>query len=368
MRTLSALTLLLVLGACGSGPTVSSGPGEPETGARWHRVVDGPLSARHDPVGAWVDDRFVLVGGVPGPPCPASADCAADPAPLRDGATYSPGNRSWTGIADAPDEVAATVGPSAVVGSVLYVRSASGLLAYDVERDAWTRVPAPPTPFDHLTAAGDRLVAFGDGTGGASVLDQAVGRWLRLPPDPLRRVVDRWWVWTGDRLMVAGHADVPEDRPPLVRIAFLDAELSGWGRVRETDLVGWAPVAVAGRVVWPSTQSLDGGQVNGWGRSYPEGGILDPSSGEMAPMPKPPSGEGGTCCAVTTQRYADVYGHLLDPVRRTWLDVPGIPGGSRTGGSYVGGAGTVLVWGGAPTGREGEGSRNDGYLLDLSGQ
>jgi hypothetical protein len=362
------LASLLLVAACGSPSDGSPADGSPETGgASWSALPPSPLSPRHDPVGAWHDGRFVVVGGAPGGPCPAGADCAADRPPLRDGAAYDPASRRWTDIAEAPTGVAATVGPSVVAGSTLYVRSSTRLLGYDIDGDVWRPVEAPPQPYDYLTAAGDRLVAFAGGAsddgGRAFVLGE--GGWRPLPPDPLGAVTDRWLLWTGDRLMVAGHAAVPDDEAPLVSIAFLDTDLATWGPAQQTAVIGWAPVAVAGRVVWPSTQSADGGEVGGWGRSYDEGGILDPVSGVMERIPEAPAGEGGTCCAVTTGRYVDVFGHLLDPVDRTWLETPPPPGGPRAGAAMVGSDEAVLLWGGAPVGRESEGSRASGYLLQL---
>ena len=370
MRTIATLLLLALTSACGPATTGGSAP----TGATWTAIPDGPLSARYDPVAAWVAGRYVVVGGFSGDPCPANADCASNPAPRTDGASYDPATEQWQTIADAPVGVGATSGTSTVAGDVLYVQSSpdglrrGDLLAYDVRADAWRRVQKPRTPYQYLTAAGDRLVAFDyearRSEGSASVLDPDTGRWTPLPPDPLGPVTDRWLVGTGAGLVVAGHSVVPDDRAPVVRVAALDETLTRWGAEWTTDVVGWAPQFVNGRLVWASDQTVDGGEVNGWGRSYDEGGVLDPTTGRTTPLPLPPRQRtGGLGTAVQTDRYVSVGDGLLDPVSGSFLHVPDPPGGPRTSAAVVGGSDTVLVWGGAPTGHEADGSRADGYLL-----
>ena len=49
--------------------TVTAGDG-------WQQVTGSPLSARSSSSVTWVADRFVVVGGDDGPPCPPTADCA----------------------------------------------------------------------------------------------------------------------------------------------------------------------------------------------------------------------------------------------------------------------------------------------------
>ena len=212
---------------------------------------------------------------------------------------------------------------------------AGDLLSYDVRADAWRGIQKPRTPYQYLTAAGDRLVAFDyearRSEESASVLDPDTGRWTPLPPDPLGPVTDRWLVGTGAGLVVAGHSVVPDDRAPVVRVAALDETLTKWGAEWTTDVVGWAPQFVNGRLVWASDQTVDGGEVNGWGRSYDEGGVLDPTTGRTTPLPLPPRQRtGGLGTAVQTDRYVSVSDGLLDPASGSFLHVPDPPGGPRT--------------------------------------
>ena len=369
VRAVPLLLASLLVTGCGTASGSSSDDGPPRDEALWSPVAQAPLSARHHPVVVAVGERFLVLGGVSGEPCPPNASCTDDSPPLADGASYDPVHDRWAKVADAPSGVSLldALYP-AVVGDVAYVDSRRGLLGYDAGSDRWSRVAEPPHPWSYLASTGTRLVAFDYQSAAgshASVLDPATGRWSALPADPLRAVTDRWLVGIDGGLAVVGHARVPDDQPPATKVAFLDADLTTWGPSRTVDVIGWAPVAVAGRLVWPSTQTADGGTTDGWGRAYPEGGVLDPSTGRFTPMTKPPTPVGGMGESPTTGHLAGVSGHLLDPVTGDWTRVPEPPGGSRDGAGWAGGTDTILMWGGAPgRGSESTGSSATGYLLD----
>jgi len=366
VRAVPLLLASLLVTGCGTASGSSSDDGPPRDEALWSPVAQAPLSARHHPVVVAVGERFLVLGGVSGEPCPPNASCTDDSPPLADGASYDPVHDRWTKVADAPAGVSSLDALSpAVVGDTVYLSSRDGLLGYDSAGDSWRRVAGPPRPWTYLTSTGKRLVAFDYAAGRRSrafVLD--AGTWRRLPDDPLGTVSDRWLVAVDGGLLVAGHSAVPDDRPPLVKVAFLRGDLSTWGPARTLDVVGWAPTAVAGRVVWGSTQTVDGGTTDGWGRAYPEGAILDPGSGHLTALPEPPRSSGGLTRQADTGHLADVGGHLLDPVTRSWTRVPEPPDGSRDGAGWAGGRDTILMWGGAPRGDEAEGSVDTGYLLD----
>jgi hypothetical protein len=129
-----------------------------------------------------------------------------------------------------------------------------------------------------------------------------------------------------------------------------------------TGVIGWGPVAVGSRVVWPGTGSADGGAVGNWGRSYPEGGILDPSSGTWQALPRPPWPPALDCCTTVVGDRVLVGGQLLDPATGHWTRVPQLPGVTRRAATVVGGPRTLLVWGGATTGTR-PGNLATGYLL-----
>lgn len=116
----------------------------------------------------------------------------------------------------------------------------------------------------------------------------------------------------------------------------------------DSEIIGFAPVVAAGRAVWPYTGSSDGGQTGNWGRSYPEGAILDPATGSWQPLPAPPwPAQPTTCCVAAVGDRVIVDGHLLDPATREWTRVPPLPGGVRHDAATAAGGGLLLVWGGA---------------------
>jgi len=151
--------------------------------------------------------------------------------------------------------------------------------------------------------------------------------------------------------------------PYLVRLRELSADLTTWSDLPEGEVVGSGPVAADGLLVWPSPQRQDGGEVDGWGRSYPEGGIYDPTTHSWHTLPDEyrarcdgsPTGTESTAVGP----WVLGWGCVLDVVRGTvtplapppwtWSDSPAI-GSSPT---------AVLAWGGLADGP------TRGWLLDL---
>src|SRR3712207_6366397 len=103
-RLAALVAAAALLSGCAAQPPVLT-PGETSAhrAGVWSKLPDSPLSARRESVGAWLEDRFVLVGGWSGPPCPPNAGCVEpeDP-PHRDGARFDPITAEWQRIADAP--------------------------------------------------------------------------------------------------------------------------------------------------------------------------------------------------------------------------------------------------------------------------
>ena len=369
-RALVVLALVAVLAGC-----TPSEAAAPATG--WTPLPPSPLSARHSAVGAWVAGRFVVVGGSSGPICPASASCAPPAQPSRsDGAALDPETKRWTRIADAPRPVDPVTDPVVVGGRVYLLTGGAGgadgpptFLSYEVAADTWATHPLPPDPDATLVAAGDRVLAVGSTEERHKVSDSAfdpgTGRWTSLPPDPLSPSFDREAVWLGDRLLLTGHALVADPgsaKPSLTRLAVLDAAFTRWTRQPDSDILGGGATPVADRVVFPMTGSADGGEVNGWGRTVPEGSILDPASGSWDPLPSPPGRRSGLeGHQATVGRRTLVGGHLLEPSTRRWTTLPSAPWDDRLRGETVlSSPDLLLVWGG---GTEGGGSVADGYLL-----
>jgi hypothetical protein len=339
------------------------------------RVPLGPLSARQDALAAWVAGRFVVFGGWSSSPCPPNASCVEPEEPaLRDGASFDPATGSWRPIADAPVPVA---GPGVVVadGRVYVLTpdqnradSPASFLSYDIGRDIWRKLPRPPVD-GALVAADGMVLIIGstDDQRGAvdAMFDPRKGSWREIPADPLGPSYDREAVWIGDRLLLAAKEFVPNpgsEGPSLVRLAVLDRTLVTWSALPDSEIIGWSPVAVAGRVVWPSPGSADGG--GSWGRSYAEGAIFDPSTGSWQPLPVPPRGwtPGLSCCALAVAGRVLVGGHLLDPLTREWTRVPMLPGGPRRAATVAAGPDTPHGLGGVLE-KEGRTILATGYLL-----
>jgi hypothetical protein len=341
----------------------------------WTALPDSPLEARHEAVGAWVDGRFVVVGGSSGPPCPPNASCVEPEDPAhRDGASFNPSTATWKRIADAPIPVSGM--NAAVVDKKLYLLtgmpwrddSPIAVLRYDPSADAWTRLPAPTEQFPELVAGSGVLFAVSgsDELGAARdfVLDEATGTWTELPDDPLGPSFDRQATVIDDALILTAKdlaASPGSEEPALVRVARLSADRTEWTLLPDTESIGWNPTAASGLIVFPQTGGADGGDVNGWGREYFFGGIYDPADGSWHDLPAPPAGGGLTGVDLAVGDRVLVGGHLLEARTGEWTVLPAVPGVDRSSETAVGGDRAILVWGGA-THTE---NLADGYFLRL---
>jgi hypothetical protein len=80
--------------------------------------------------------------------------------------------------------------------------------------------------------------------------------------------------------------------------------------------------------VFPYAGSADGGQVNNWGRSYPQGGIYDPGAGAWEVLPDPASDENFEIAGVVGESGAAFVapsGMVLDLLGVEWLTIPESP-------------------------------------------
>ncbi|MFC0682219.1 hypothetical protein ACFFGH_30680 [Lysobacter korlensis] len=377
LRLGAAVTLALgLLAGCAAQPAAPTpqAPSERLAGV-WSQLPQSPLPARREPVGAWLDGRFVLVGGWTGPPCPPNADCAPseDPA-LRDGAAFDPSITQWATIAEAPAPVSGS--NAVVVDGTLYVLTGEPwledspvrLLAYQPADDTWETLPTPPGLYPHLTAAGTRLLAMSGsdefGVTGDSVFDPHRGAWRPLPDDPLGPSFDRQGVWVDGSLILTARDLVESpgsEKPAVARFARLSDDFTEWTTLPDGEVIGGGAHEVAGLIVFPELGSADGGEVNNWGRHYPFGGILEPSDASWRDLPTPPSGglAGGI---LTVADRTLVGGHLLDPRTLEWTVLPTVPGTERQGATVVGGEDAILIWGGATA----TDNLDDGYLLRVA--
>ncbi|MFT3875232.1 MAG: hypothetical protein QM708_02215 [Propioniciclava sp.] len=361
-------------------PTPTVAPNVPAT-RTWTKIAAGPLSPRWEASGVWVDGRFLVVGGHDDFMCPPNADCIL-PELLTDGARYDPATDTWTTIAPMPWPVivqsTASVGTSAYFSGWRPGNSEQGwLVRYDTTTDQWS-THALPGPAGQLIAAGDRVLVIAN-TNGANmghdlVFDSVTGTFTPLPDDPIGGH-SRGAVWLGDRLLLAAISGTGGrvEGAPVARLAELDGTLTTWRDLGPTEVIGWNPVFARDRVVWPGVGSADGGENRNWGRSYPYGRILDPSTGAWTnlptlgdqgglPLTSPHGGLNGSIYPLVVAGHVSVNGHLLDPVTLEWTTVPHLPGGERPGAAFFDSPDAILTWGGGDYGSP----TADGYLLRVA--
>jgi hypothetical protein len=346
----AAVALLLVVSGCGNEHTESS----PDTGG-WQQLADPPLSPRWGPVAAAVDGVAVFVGGDVGDPCPPGAGCAAPPRHARDGVAYDLGTDTWRRLPDAPAPIAA-LAPHAVVGDCLYVLSGDRLLRLDLSDRDWTVVPTPSRlDWADLVAHGDDLVVVSgsdeQGVRPDRVLDTRNGRWSVLPEDPIGPAFARGMVSTPAGLVLTAHelVDQPGSEEPSVLLAArYDDGSRTWTRLPDSDQLGGGGWSWTGEHLVDATPGgADGGEVNGWGRTVPYGGTLDPVTGEWSRLPDPPAElTGGWPVHALGGPVVATAGWLFDDRDGTWTRVRRPRGAPPQPGPAVWLDGTVLVHGG----------------------
>jgi hypothetical protein len=207
-------------------------------------------------------------------------------------------------------------------------------LSYRIGSDRWrrSRPPARDTRVSYrLLGAGRRLIAVGGGHGRPPFLMLDGTRWRRLPPDPLGRANARSAAWSGEELVAFACGPSDGNSPCLARAAAYDFGTRTWRRLPDSEINMMIGVWVAGgegRIVNPTLGSSDGGETNGWGRSYPNGGILDVGSGTWSELPDPPSEnhwEGAAVLTADGGHYGAPNGYVLDTTTQTWQRIPRLP-------------------------------------------
>lgn len=361
LRAFLPVVLLLVTVGCGQDPDDSAvpsatGPGTGSHAGTWTRLPDSPLSAREAPTGAYVGGEVVIVGGYAGPPCPPTADCAhpAD-AVLRDGAAYDPQDGTWRRIADAPRPVP-ELAPTAVLGDDLYVLADDALLVWHSARDDWDEVPVPHPPgWAHLEADGPRIVVASSsdeyGVRPDRVLDTRYGTWSTLPEDPLKPAFDRTLTATPAGLVLTAKAIRPDGQPAdpgLVRAAVLPPDADRWQTLPTSDqLGGWRWSWTGQRLVDPTLGGADGGTTNGYGRTIPFGGRLEPATGSWSRLPDAPAQDtGGWPVEARGGPLAAADGWVYDDAHGSWARLARPDGAPGTPGTAVWAGSLLVVHGG----------------------
>jgi len=307
--------------------------------------------------------------------------------PLADGAAYRPATGQWRELSTAP--LGFEFAESVLMGHTLYIwilgqeerpKSPAAFLAYQIEQDRWQELPLPP---DHarsgykIVGAAGRIIFYQDsdenGEKPFRVYDPRLNSWSELPPDPLSPSSGRTMVWAGDRLVLFDHELTGDlSGPDLVRTAVLDLATGAWRRLPDSELLGtWPWVPVGDRLVNPSLGGEDGGEVNGWGRTYPYGGILDLRSGAWSALPNPPAagGKDGPLVAgvgvltPSSGHFFNERGWVLDTATDRWIRIPRIiePPGYVQSRTVVSAGRDLFVFGGA---RFGDAEGFKGELLN----
>ncbi|HWV48769.1 MAG TPA: hypothetical protein VN035_04875, partial [Microbacterium sp.] len=269
--------------------------------------------------------------------CPPFADCVTGPS-ARDGAALDPETGAWRALAEAPVGIAP--GSGVFDAGQVFVWAGENnvrgqLMSYSIADDEWRALDVPDDMMRRIVADGDRLLlplwSHEAGAGIDLVLDLDSGEWSELPADPLGAMFDRSLLPTPDGILLTGKALVESpgsERPSLVQAALYDRETGAWTRLPDTGQIGgWSPVWTGERVVDAALGGADGGEVNGWGREYPFGGMLSIPDGEWSPLPEAPEPmrdpwighvEGGG-------RFLAADGYIFDDVEETWTSTTSPP-------------------------------------------
>jgi hypothetical protein len=229
-------------------------------------------------------------------------------------------------------------------------------------------------------AAGERLVAYrGSDEGGEKpdlVFDPTRSAWETLPDDPMTPAFDRHMEWAGDRLALFDHELVPNpgsERPSLTRVALLDVASGRWDRLPDSEILTSGPWLLdGGRLVNPSLGGADGGEINNWGRRYPDGGILELTNRRWSALPDTPAGEafGAGVVGLRTARFTGHRGWVLEVPSGHWRAVPRLDEADDVAGRASVAAGRDLfVYGGVDWGRAGPGRLlGDAWLWRAGGR
>jgi hypothetical protein len=305
---------------------------------------------------AWTGTEALFLGGVNGDMCPPTASCGAADPTARDGVAWNPATSTWRTTASSPVEIPGFT-EGAVLGERVYLLVGGDLLVYDASDDAWhtEQGPRPADGWWHLTEAGPGLLAVrGSHEQGYHPdlrYDVGTRAWTALPRDPLAPMFDRELVWTPYGIVLTGRDDLDNPGTQLTaafaRGAVLDPTTGVWRRLPTSDQLSGVGHWTGRRLVNPALTGADGGEVNGFGRWVPEGGILELPSERWRHLPGAPDQfSGGWSVDAASGPLLAGSGYLYDDRDASWARIPRPSGAPERPGAAVWADGVLIELGG----------------------
>ncbi|MFN2488192.1 MAG: hypothetical protein ABR529_00305 [Actinomycetota bacterium] len=214
---------------------------------------------------------------------------------------------------------------------------------YDPETDQWRRIAAgrlSPRAGHLAVWTGEELFVWGgyltrfereryDGRGAA--YDPESDSWRWLPDGPLPPGYDAMGAWTGDEVivLVSPMGIQPQDYPKFAHAAAYDPDTDTWRDLpRPPFVTNVSPPSpyLDGRLFLLSLNGeVDGGEVNGSGKSYETGGIYRVAAEEWLEHSDPPERPNQTWLQVAMGDEVVIDGLAYDPVNDRWRILPEFP-------------------------------------------
>lgn len=375
-----AATILVILavvatgctGPDGDDPSGTEGPTDTRSsphGQRdsWRVMAEGPLQPGYGYQGVWTGKEMIVWGGSPLPKGSLRSK------PTRDGAAYDPRNDSWREIPRAP-----IVGGSGysltwtgeemlVWGDPAIGRSTTGNrgAAFNPVTNQWRRIPSGPLSgrSGHLAVwTGDELVVWGgyltaanreryDGEGAA--FDPETDKWRPLSKAPLPAGYDAMGAWTGTEVIVmASPMGIEEDDyPKFAHAAAYDPSSDSWRELERppfvTNVSPPSPFLDGELFLLSLNGPVDGGETDGYDKSYDTGGIFDSSREKWLTHSDPPQRPNHTWGQVALDDEVVIDGLAYDPRTDSWRVLPKFPLKPREFPVVVWTGRELIVWGGA---------------------
>lgn len=370
-RAASTLVLLAALAAGCSGPQADEKPlragGRPGTPDSWRVMAKGPLQPGYGHQGVWTGKEVLIWGG-------SHVDKETlRSKPMRDGAAYDPRDDSWRKIPPAP--IAGGPGYSVTwTGEEMLVwgdpdrgRSTKGNrgAAFDPDANEWRPIPSGPLTgrSGHLAVwTDDELIIWGgsltdfnreryDGEGAA--FDPETDEWRQLSPAPLPAGYDAMGAWTGTEVivMVSPMGIEEDDYPKFAHAATYDPSSDSWRELERppfvTNVSPPAPLLDGELFLLSLNGQVDGGEVDGYDKSYDTGGIFDIAREQWRTHSDPPERPNHRWGQVALDDEVVIDGLAYDPRADSWRVLPEFPLKPREFPVVVWTRRELIVWGGA---------------------